>query len=219
MKYKVGDKVKVREDLDENVEYGYEEATEEMLAFRGKVVTIEKIMFDREYIILEDIKKWYWTDEMFECKVGTRKFEYVKNASEYMNEYGNFKLPERSTANSAGYDFYNPETVILKPGEIKYVKTGVKAYFPEDEMLVLCNRSSNPKKKGLVLVNGIGIVDSDYADNAENEGEIAFAFMNITDKEVEILAGDKLGQGIFMKYGKTDDDKAEGVRVGGFRKH
>ena len=83
-------------------------------------------------------------------------------------------------------------------------------------MLVLCNRSSNPKKKGLILINGVGIIDSDYADNLDNEGEIAFAFMNITKEPVEIIAGDKLGQGIFVKYGITDDDNAEGERTGGF---
>lgn len=146
-----------------------------------------------------------------------RKFEFVERIKEScINDNGIIRLPERSTANSAGYDFYSPEAVILEPGKIKYVKTGVKAYMESGEMLVLCNRSSNPKKKGLVLVNGIGIVDADYVDNEENEGEIAFAFMNITDKEITILPGDKLGQGIFVKYAVTDDDVASGERVGGF---
>lgn len=74
-----------------------------------------------------------------------RRFEIVKRFGEL--------LPQRSTAVSAGYDFINPERVEIKPKEIKYVKTGIKAMFPEDEMLMLCNRSSNPKKKGLVLAN------------------------------------------------------------------
>ena len=61
-----------------------------------------------------------------------------------------------------------------------------------------------------------GIGDSDYVDNPDNEGEIAFAFMNITNEPVEIKAGEKLGQGIFMRYEITDDDDAEGNRTGGF---
>lgn len=142
-----------------------------------------------------------------------RRFEIVKRVkgSTLMK-----LLPQRSTAVSAGYDFFNPEEVEIQAGQIKYVKTGIKAKFPAGEMLMLCNRSSNPKKKGLVLANGVGIVDADYYNNPDNEGEIAFAFMNITDEMVVLEAGEKLGQGIFVKFGIVDDDNAEGERVGGF---
>ena len=142
-----------------------------------------------------------------------RKFEFVSRLDESIEER---KLPQRSTAVSAGYDFYNPEEVEIQAGQIKYVKTGVKAAFPEGEMLMLCNRSSNPKKKGLVLANGVGIVDSDYYNNPDNEGEIAFAFMNITAHPVILEAGEKLGQAIFVKFGIVDDDNAEGSRIGGW---
>lgn len=140
-----------------------------------------------------------------------RKFELIST-----NCYPVCRLPERSTKYSAGYDFFNPQRVEIAPGEMKYVKTGIKAAFPEDEMLVLCNRSSNPKKKGLVLINGVGIVDSDYYNNMDNEGEIAFAFMNITKETVVIEEMEKLGQGIFIKYGIVDDDATTGERLGGF---
>ena len=140
-----------------------------------------------------------------------RKFEKVKRLEDL-----DFELPKRSTKNSAGYDFTCPVDTILPQKSISFVKTGVKAYMFENEMLVLANRSSNPKKKGLVLINGVGIVDSDYADNDENEGEIAFAFYNITDKPVLLKAGERIGQGIFMPYYTTDDDTAQGKRVGGF---
>lgn len=143
-----------------------------------------------------------------------RKFEFVERTTELPMEI--LRMPERSTAVSAGYDFFNPEEVEIQAGQIKYVKTGIKAAFPEGEMLMLCNRSSNPKKKGLVLANGVGIVDADYYNNPDNEGEIAFAFMNITAQPVVIEAGDKLGQGIFVKFGVVDDDNAEGSRTGGF---
>ena len=140
-----------------------------------------------------------------------RKFEKVKRV-----EGIDFKLPERATKHSAGYDFTNPERVTIEPNEIKYVKTGIKAQMQEDEVLLLYNRSSNPKKKGLTIANSVGVIDSDYYNNPDNEGEIAFAFRNITDKPVTLEVGEKLGQGIFTKFLLVDDDNAEGERIGGF---
>lgn len=140
-----------------------------------------------------------------------RKFEKVSRVSGI-----DFELPKRSTKNSAGYDFINPEQVTIQAGELLYVKTGIKAAMYENEVLILANRSSNPMKKGLVLINGIGVIDADYYDNPDNEGEIAFAFMNTTLSPVTIEAGEKLGQGIFIEYFTTEDDDAEGTRMGGF---
>ena len=88
--------------------------------------------------------------------------------------------------------------------------------MPDDEYLMLVNRSSNPKKKFLVIPNSLGIVDADYVDNPDNEGEMMFAFYNLSEETVVIEKGEKLGQGIFAHYGITDDDNAEGERVGGF---
>jgi dUTP pyrophosphatase len=126
------------------------------------------------------------------------------------------KKPERSTEKSAGYDFYCPEDTVCKSHEITMIKTGVKAYFPDNETLLLFNRSSNPKKKGLIILNGVGVVDADYADNEDNEGEIAGLFYNMRDEDVEIKAGEKLMQGIFVEYKTTEDDIAKGKRTGGF---
>ena len=97
------------------------------------------------------------------------------------------------------------------------IKTGIKVLMPDDEYLMLVNRSSNPKKKKLVIPNSVGIVDADYYGNPDNDGEMMFAFYNLSNEIVVIEAGEKLGQGIFCKYEKTDDDKAEGERTGGFR--
>lgn len=85
----------------------------------------------------------------------TRKFEYVNRILSDGVETltPKFNLPKRATQNSAGYDFFNPEEVTISPNEIKYVKTGIKAYMRDDEVLILANRSSNPKKKGLILIN------------------------------------------------------------------
>ena len=96
------------------------------------------------------------------------------------------------------------------------VKTGIKAYCEKDEVLIIANRSSNPMKKGLVLANSIGVIDSDYYGNPDNDGHIMFAFYNMSDKDVQIKKGDMIGQGIFMKFLTTDNDKAEGKRIGGF---
>lgn len=147
-----------------------------------------------------------------------RKFEYVeriKSNGYQMNEI-KFELPKRSTAKSAGYDFFVPEDTVCKSKEITMVKAGVKAYFPDNETLLLFNRSSNPKKKGLIILNGVGVVDSDYADNPDNEGEIAGLFYNMLDEDVVLKAGEKMMQGVFVKYGTTADDEATGARTGGF---
>ena len=144
-----------------------------------------------------------------------RGFEVAKG---FENE--GINLPKRKTKYSAGYDFECPERVEIPPYKLGdnpiLVKTGVKAYMLDDEYLMLCNRSSNPKKKGLILANSIGIVDSDYYENPDNDGHIMFAFYNIKDEDTIVKKGDAIGQGIFQKYFVTDDDVAEGERVGGF---
>lgn len=147
-----------------------------------------------------------------------RKFEFVERVIKEKEDEVKvcMKLPERSTKKSAGYDFYSMEDVVCKSHEITMVKTGIKAKFPEDEALLLFNRSSNPKKKGLIILNGVGVVDADYYGNKDNDGEIAGLFYNMRDEDVKIEAGDKIMQGIFVKYGITDDDAAEGERTGGF---
>lgn len=148
------------------------------------------------------------------------KFEYVeriKKDRNFQSEGWKMNLPQRSTKKSAGYDFINPETVTIHPKEIVYVKTGVKALFPDDFVLKLYNRSSNPKKLGLILINGVGIIDADYYNNPDNEGEIAFAFMNIKDEPATLEYGCKLGQGIFEKYYTVDDeDTITAERTSGF---
>ncbi|MBQ8998392.1 MAG: dUTP diphosphatase [Clostridium sp.] len=145
-----------------------------------------------------------------------RRFEFVKR----VEGIEGLKLPERATKFSAGYDFYNPERVEIKPYKLGdnpvLVKTGVKAYMGENEFLMIVNRSSNPKKKKLVIPNSIGIIDADYVDNEDNEGEMGFLFYNLSNETVVIEAGEKLGQGIFTEYKTVTNDKAEGERNGGF---
>ncbi len=144
-----------------------------------------------------------------------RGFEIAKG---FENE--NINLPIRKTKYSAGYDIEALEDVVVpsfkKGTNPTLVKTGLKAYMQDDEMLLLYNRSSNPKKKGLILANSVGVIDKDYYGNPDNDGHIMFAFYNIKDEDVLIKKGDAIGQGIFQKYLTTDDDVATGERTGGF---
>ena len=129
-------------------------------------------------------------------------------------------LPVRKTKFSAGYDIEVAEDVIVpsfkKGMNPTLVKTGLKAYMQDDEVLMLYNRSSNPKKKGLILANSVGVVDKDYYGNQDNDGHIMFAFYNIKDEDITIKKGEAIGQAVFQKYLLTDDDSAEGERTGGF---
>ena len=145
-----------------------------------------------------------------------------KRGFEIANGFENdgINLPVRKTKCSAGYDIEAAEDCIIpsfkKGMKPTLVKTGLKAYMMEDEVLILANRSSNPGKRGLILANSIGVVDSDYYGNPDNDGHIMFAFFNIKDEDVEIKKGDCIGQAIFQKYFVADEDVAEGERMGGF---
>jgi dUTP pyrophosphatase len=144
-----------------------------------------------------------------------RGFEIAKGF-----ENKNINLPVRKTKYSAGYDIEAAEDCIIAPfkrgDKPVLIKTGLKAYMQPDEYLKLCNRSSNPGKKGLILANSIGVVDADYYGNEENDGHIMFAFYNIKNEEVIIKKGDCIGQAIFEKFLVADEDVVQGERKGGF---
>lgn len=144
-----------------------------------------------------------------------RGFEIAKGFEE-----SNINMPVRKTKYSAGYDIEAAEDIVVpafKPGQAPtLIKTGIKAYMPKDEFLMLCNRSSNPKKKGLVLANSVGIIDGDYYGNPDNDGHIMFAFYNVKAEDVQIKKGECIGQAIFQKFAVVDNDNAEGERLGGF---
>ena len=125
-------------------------------------------------------------------------------------------LPARKTARSAGYDIEAAETVVLAPHAVTVVPTGLKAYMEGDEYLAIHIRSGISIKKGLMLVNSVGIIDSDYYDNPDNEGHIMIAYYNTNDVPLTLEKGERIGQGIFTKYLATSDDAATGERLGGF---
>lgn len=159
----------------------------------------------------------------------------------------NINLPTRQTKSAAGYDFEVAEDFVLpsiwtlnfvrifrlirnghdlseKDYELAQktlkpllVPTGIKAYMPENEVLILANRSSNPLKRGLVLPNGIGVIDADYYNNANNEGEIFVQLINLGVRKVTLKKGERIAQGIFMPFMTVDDeDEITNDRTGGF---
>ncbi len=144
-----------------------------------------------------------------------RGFEVAKGF-----EDKNINLPERKTKTSAGYDIEVAEDTIVPKFELgqkpTLLSTGIKAYMQDDEVLYLYNRSSNFKKKGLMLANNVGVVDSDYYGNEDNDGHIMFSVINFRDEDVLVKKGEVVGQGVFGKYLVTDDDNAQGTRTGGF---
>ena len=145
----------------------------------------------------------------------TRGFEIAKGF-----EDKDINLPVRKTKYSAGYDVECAEDTVVpsfkKGMNPTLIPTGIKAYMGDDEVLYLYNRSSNPKKKGLILANSVGVVDKDYYGNPDNDGHIMFAFFNIKDEDITIKKGEAIGQAVFTKYLVTDDDTASGKRQGGF---
>jgi len=140
-----------------------------------------------------------------------RKFEVV---TKYKDE--NISLPQRATKHSAGYDLATAIDAEIKPGEIRLIPTGLRAKIPTSEVLLVFPRSSLAFKKGLMMSNGVGVVDADYY-NAENEGHISIPLYNFTDKVVEIKKGERLAQAIFTNYYKTtNEEENDAVRLGGF---
>ncbi len=123
--------------------------------------------------------------------------------------------PVRATRKSMGYDFVSPVDITIEPNKIGKIWTNVKAYMQEDECLILNVRSSMGGK--FMLANTQGWVDSDYYSNENNDGNIGIFLKNISDEPIEIKFGDRVAQGVFMKYLVVDDDAPlSDERIGGF---
>lgn len=141
-----------------------------------------------------------------------RKFYIIEEFKEL-----NPILPRRQTTHSAGYDFSSLESITINPNEIKLIKTGLKVEMPKDEVLLVFPRSSLAIKKSLTMSNNVGVIDSDYYNNADNEGHIMIPFINYGKEKVTIEKGERVAQGIFIKYGITSDDNPVNKhRSGGF---
>ncbi len=129
-------------------------------------------------------------------------------------------LPERKTKCSAAYDIESAEDIVIpsfkKGMKPTLVKTGLKAYMQDDEVLYLFAKSSGFSKKGIMLSNATGVIDGDYYGNEDNDGHIMFSVINMKDEDMVIKKGDAIGQAMFSKYLKVDNDNATEIRKGGF---
>ena len=127
------------------------------------------------------------------------------------------EIPRRQTKESAGYDLATCKDVTIKPGEIVLIETGLKVQIPSEEVLLVFPRSSLGIKKGLTMANNVGVIDADYFDNPNNEGHIMIPILNFSKKDVTLEKGERVAQGIFVKYFKTiNDDSVDNERSGGF---
>lgn len=133
--------------------------------------------------------------------------QFKKDIEDNKELYESYKLPSRNSTNAAGYDFYLIKDIEIKPNEIIKIPTGIKAYFEPDEVLFIIVRSSTGFKYNIRLVNQVGVIDSDYYNNKDNEGHIFIKIQNEGTETVKFNAGNHLAQGIFMNFLKTDSDK------------
>ena len=143
-----------------------------------------------------------------------RYFEVV-NDEFRKNPCVEIRLPKRATKHSVAYDFYSPVSVTIQPGEKIMIWTDVKTHMYYDNALMIIPRSSMGKHP-IMISNTEGWIESDYANNPDNDGNIGFNLLNLGDTPYEIAVGDRIGQGMFVKYLITKDDDAHAERKGGF---
>lgn len=131
--------------------------------------------------------------------------------------YNRIKLPKRATTGSAGYDFFAPFDIELRPNETIKVPTGIRAKINNGWVLTIYPRSGLGFKYRLQLNNTVGIIDSDYYGSS-NEGHIYIKITNDTNENriISIKEGEGFAQGIFFNFGITEDDDVSEIRDGGF---
>ena len=137
--------------------------------------------------------------------------QFAKDIKEDKKLYEEYKLPIRDSKATAGYDLFLINDIEIKPNEIIKIPTGLKAYFEEDEVLLIFVRSSMGFKYNIRLVNQVGIIDADYYNNKDNEGHIFIKIQNEGNETVKLKAGEAIAQGIFIKYLTTESDNNLGI--------
>jgi dUTP pyrophosphatase len=105
------------------------------------------------------------------------------------------RLPQYETSGAAGFDLAAVADVTVEPGRVALVPTGLVIKVPDGTFLGIFARSSTPVKRGLMVANGVGVIDSDYCGATD---EVKIAVMNFTDGPVTVKAGDRIAQGIFL---------------------
>lgn len=162
-----------------------------------RVGEFEKVSFEQFYVAMKD--------------------EFGIGETEAKMMYDLIDIPKRSTVGSAGYDFMSPVSVTLAPGASAKIPTGIRVKIDEGWWLCCAPRSGLGTKYRMQLDNTIGVIDSDYY-NSDNEGHIFAKITNDSrqEKVLEIKAGDRFVQTIFVPFGITYSDAADGVRNGGW---
>lgn len=125
-------------------------------------------------------------------------------------------LPAYETPGAAAFDLAASEGVVVPPGEVRLVRTGLVIEVPAGMFLGVFARSSTPLKRGLMVANGVGVVDPDYCGP---DDEVKIAVMNFTQAPVEIRAGDRIAQGILLAAPRVSWEEAAALRTdsrGGF---
>lgn len=138
--------------------------------------------------------------------------QFKKDVTEDINLYNEYELPQRDSDSTAGYDIYLLQDLIIEPNEIKKIPTGIKSFFEKDEVLFLIVRSSTGFKYNIRLCNQVGVIDSDYYNNQNNEGHIWIKIQNEGKEKVIIPQGEAIVQGIFLKYLTTQSDKDRNIK-------
>ena len=142
-------------------------------------------------------------------------FIHALTEDEIEQNYTDFDLPQRATSGSAGYDFVAPAGYIIQPDNEVTIATGVKCQMNKDYVLLLTVRSSLGFKHGIQLANTMGVIDSDYYNNPNNEGQIFIKLKNTGSQPCIINKGERFAQGLFVPFGITNDDNAINARNGG----
>lgn len=146
-------------------------------------------------------------------KISLEQFIKDVKISEVYDEY---TIPVRSTTTSAGYDIKVLYDITINPNEIVKIPTGLKAYMLDDECMLIIVRGSVGVKHNIRMCNQVGLIDSDYYNNVNNEGHIWVTLQNHGKNVVNFKKGDRIVQAIFIKYLKTDQDIVNEKRIGGF---
>lgn len=147
-------------------------------------------------------------------KISMTQFE--KDVKNTQVDYDDIPLPVRATKGSAGYDVKALFDIDLQPGEDIKIPTGLKCRIDNGWGLFAMPKSGLGFKSYTRLANTIGLIDEDYYDNKENEGHIWVKLRNEGKEPLHIDAGKGFCQVVFLPYGITYDDEAEGIREGGF---
>jgi dUTP pyrophosphatase len=115
-------------------------------------------------------------------------------------------LPSRETAGAAGFDLSAAADVTIAPGAVVLIPTGLVVKVPDGCFLGIFARSSTPLKRGLIVANGVGVIDSDYCGPTD---EVKIQVLNVTGAPVQVQRGDRIAQGIFLRYAAPEWEEGE----------